>query len=475
MTAAADTVRVPGDTPWAIGIGIAFVLVNLALILAADPNAAYLHGADAESWLRPALGLLEHGYFVAPDDPGTLETFRQPLYPAFLALFYWIGGGGFVPLVVAQAALLFATGWLARSLTAELLPRWADLALALVVFNPSALGTAHLVQSDTLYAFLITAAFWAAIRYGLAPGWRVAALAGLLFGLSLLTRATGVYLLYVLPVALLLLGALAEGWGGWRRHLGHGVAATAIALAVALPWMAHNAAAGEGFQLSTARLRAAFLWDNLVYLEMYHADRPLAAAEDWGAERRADVLDALPEGTGVLARDQALVDDASWRYLGYPASAWAEAYGWAWAQFFAIPGVSNLLNILELNERTPFAVFQAGDADSYLDAGLRALAQAAPMATVLTVAGFAYVLALRGLGLAGLVVLVRRRHWAVLLTIVAVVAYFALVHLFVANSRYRLPIDPALILLALYGLDGLWRPRLRSAPRHSAQAPPEAS
>jgi len=396
-----------------------------------------------------------------------------PRYPAFLALFHWIGGGGFVPLVVAQAALLFATGWMARSLTAALLPRWADLALALVVFNPSALGTAHLVQSDTLYAFLVTGAFWAAIRYALAPNWRIAALAGLLFGLGLLTRATGVYLLYVLPVAVLLLGALAEGWSGWRRHLGHGIAATAIALALALPWMAHNAAAGEGFQLSTARLRAAFLWDNLVYLEMYHADRTLAQAEDWGAERRAEALAALPAGAGAMAQDQALVDDAARRYPTYPVSAWAEAYGWGWAQFFAIPGVSNLLNILELNERTPFAVFQAGDADSYLDAGLRALAQAAPMATVLTVAGFVYVLALRGLGLVGLAVLVRRRHWAVLLTVVAVVAYFALVHLFVANSRYRLPIDPALILLALYGLDGLWQARLRSGARIGAQAPRE--
>lgn len=35
------------------------------------------------------------------------------------------------------------------------------------------------------------------------------------------------------------------------------------------------------------------------------------------------------------------------------------------------------------------------------------------------------------------------------------ISYFALVHLFVAGSRYRLPIEPLPVLLAIYVLDAI--------------------
>jgi hypothetical protein len=47
-----------------------------------------------------------------------------------------------------------------------------------------------------------------------------------------------------------------------------------------------------------------------------------------------------------------------------------------------------------------------------------------------------------------------------LLSCAGLIIYFAIIHLFTGNSRYRLPVEPALILLALYGIDGL-RVRLR--------------
>ena len=79
---------------------------------------------------------------------------------------------------------------------------------------------------------------------------------------------------------------------------------------------------------------------------------------------------------------------------------------------------------------------------------------------MITVMALAFVIVLRALGLAGLVWMFMRRHYAVLLACAGMIAYFAVIHLFTGNSRYRLPVEPALILLALYGVDGL-RARLR--------------
>jgi hypothetical protein len=130
------------------------------------------------------------------------------------------------------------------------------------------------------------------------------------------------------------------------------------------------------------------------------------------------------------------------------------AFGWAWAQFYGLPGVSNFLNLFGLGEQTAFAVYQRQNYDNYLQAGIDALKNASPVFAILTASGFLFVLIVRILDLVGLVTIVRRRLWPVVLIIGAALAYFTLIHLFVANSRYRLPIEPLLFLLALYGLDG---------------------
>lgn len=436
-----------------------YVVVNLAILLLAVPRAAQTLGADASSWIEPARALLEHGAFVELDHPDRPITFRAPLYPLFLAGLLW-PGQGYLPLVLAQLALLFVTGLLVRWMVEPWLPGYGALALALVVFNPSALGTAHLVQSDTLYAFLMTAATAALLAFARAPGPWPALATGAAFALACLTRTTAQYLFYVFPLIFPILGWAAGHGRDWLRHLGAGAAALILAAAILAPWMAHNQAAGEGFALSTARLKSAFLWDNIAYLEKYHRGISLPAAERAAArERAAFAARQGPawQGLGERQRYERLLEHGAGVFFSYPPAAFARAYAWAWAQFFGIPGMSNLVNILGLSERSPFAVFRESGHDTYLAAGLEALRDASPLATVLTLLGFVFVLALRALGLVGLGVMVARRAWPPLLVAMGGIVYFALLHLFVANSRYRLPIEPLLILLALYGLDGLRR------------------
>ncbi|HJO89425.1 MAG TPA: hypothetical protein QF403_07245, partial [Alphaproteobacteria bacterium] len=98
--------------------------------------------------------------------------------------------------------------------------------------------------------------------------------------------------------------------------------------------------------------------------------------------------------------------------------------------------------------------------DSHLGSVIYALKRSSPAAVVVSVTALVFVIALRGLGLMGIVWMFMRRHYAVLLACVGLIAYFAVIHLFTGNSRYRLPVEPALIFLALYGVDGL-RTRLR--------------
>jgi hypothetical protein len=117
-----------------------------------------------------------------------------------------------------------------------------------------------------------------------------------------------------------------------------------------------------------------------------------------------------------------------------------------------------------------FARYRAQKYDNYVQAGLDAVKDASPAFTVLTAAGFIFVAIVRLLALVGLFIIVRRRVWPVLLIVAGGLGYFTLIHLFVANSRYRLPIEPLLFLLALYGLEG---GRRRSVTSADQQVPTE--
>jgi 4-amino-4-deoxy-L-arabinose transferase-like glycosyltransferase len=445
--------------PFAI-LGL-FVAVNATLAVFTVEGAALKFGGDASSWYEPALGLLKHGDFVVPDDPSRYLTARPPLYPMFAAGLLWLSGGAMWSVVIGQLTLLFATGWVSRTMTETCLPGYGDAMLALVIFNPNALGSAHLFQSDTLYAFLIAAVIAALFFYARAPAWRWAIACGMAFGLSLLTRNTGQFLLYVWPLAFLLLATLARGAVLWRSGLAMGAASLVVALLVTVPWQLHNQRAGEGLSLTTNYLKSYFLWDNISYLEKYDKNIGQSEAERAAEARRNAFAAEYGPGFDKLSdadRFAYLEKRGREQFFSYPPRAYVQAFGWAWVQYYGIPGVSNFMNLLGLGEETAFARYRNQRYDNYLQAGLDALRNASPAFVLLTAIGFLFVIVVRLLGLLGVVTLLRRRLWAILVIVGAGLGYFTLVHLFVANSRYRLPIEPLLFLLALYGLDG-WRRR----------------
>jgi hypothetical protein len=460
----ADLDRTPPARPKdraALFILIAFIGVNAVLAYFTVDGAALKFGGDATSWLEPTLGLLKHGDFVTPDDPSKLMTLRPPFFPIFAAAMLWLSGGAMWSVVAGQLVLLFATGWLSRTMTERFLPGYGDLMLALVVFNPNAVGSAHLFQSDTLYAFLITAVVCGLFFFAHSPKWSSAITAGAVFGFSLLGRTTGQFLLYVWPLAFLVLGVLANGRAFWGRALAMGAVSLVAALLVTTPWLLHNQRAGEGLSLTTNYLKSYFLWDNISYLEKYDKNVGQSEAERAAAARRDRfAAEYGPDFERLSNADRYAYLEKRGReqFFSYPPGAFVQAFGWAWLQFYGIPGVSNFMNLLGLGEETAFARYRNQHYDNYLQAGIDVLRNTSPFFPMLTAAGFLFVVVVRLLGLLGLVTILRRRLWSVLFIVAAGLGYFTLVHLFVANSRYRLPIEPLLFLLAIYGLDG-WRRR----------------
>jgi dolichyl-phosphate-mannose-protein mannosyltransferase len=219
-------------------IGAGAVLVRLAVI-AATPGYRPLH--DDASYVRVARTLLLLGRYPAHHVPGggwQVSAYRPPGWPAALwAVFSTVG----TDVVAARvlAAVLGAVAVVLMALLAEqLFGRGAGVATGVVgALSPLALAVDVSLESEALFMALVAGS--ACLALEARRSGRVAALAGagVVAGLSALTRTDG---LLVIPVVALL--ALAPG-----RHVARGAVVVAAALLVVAPWTVRNAEAVHEF------------------------------------------------------------------------------------------------------------------------------------------------------------------------------------------------------------------------------------
>ncbi len=165
------------------------------------------------------LGLDENGHFTYFAGRGYM--YRSGLHPDAVLL---LARYPFVLLFVLLAAVLYR--W-AREVHG---PRPALLSLALYVLSPTVLAHAGIAGNDFLlaatYVFTLFA-LWEATRRG---GWGRWLLVGLLWGATMLTKATGMVLWGVIPLLVLWAWWQARQ-GAWPRRfsLGKGLGALALA------------------------------------------------------------------------------------------------------------------------------------------------------------------------------------------------------------------------------------------------------
>lgn len=164
-----------------------------------------------------------------------------PGYEVLLGAIFAIAGPSQLAAKAAQVALSTVTVWLvyatARSQGG---PRAARIAGGICALYPTFVAYTHYLFSETLFLALFMGAVYALHRTpaGRTRGELVSA--GILFGLTALTRSVA---LYFLPL-----------WVAWeltrrRRNVTDAVAVLALALAVILPWTVRNAFKYRAFQL----------------------------------------------------------------------------------------------------------------------------------------------------------------------------------------------------------------------------------
>lgn len=186
--------------------GLRWYYVSHALVL--DP----IRG-DATQYYAYALNLSNHGIF-SKDLPGATfvhpDNYRDPGYPAFLALWMKLLGAGdawYAAVLLSQALLGALAVTFATQLGRYWLPLgWAAAAGVVMALWPHSITINGYVLSETLFGFLTVLGILGGARAFQLGSTRLAVMAGLTLGAAALTNAI------LLPFGILLAALLA-----WRR------------------------------------------------------------------------------------------------------------------------------------------------------------------------------------------------------------------------------------------------------------------
>lgn len=451
----------PRDGPRQMWLALVFIVVNLLLLLAAVPEATYSQGGDAALYVGPAQTLITHGVLgQSLDRPDLPLSFAPPLYSIVLAvpLFLLPWKAALLAIVVLQLAMLWYTAAATRLLLPDHLSGWRLLAQAFVALNPNALTTAHLVQSETLFTLLTVLALVALIRLACSGTFRLAAGMGILLALAALTRPVGLYAILAMPLAVPLLAWIQ---GGNARLIGRalvlGLAVSAFAIALVSPWIARNALLFDRPLFTTNT--GYYLSDQ--YVELLQVGRGYTTQQA-SQHRYADIDAALKaagiadlEALSAADRSRAVAEAVMPLILAQPVSAHAKALARSWASLYLSGGASNLKNYLGLAGETPVQFLRTHQWRGLGSAFVDFLRQGHATYLLLVVGTLAWAAALRVLGLLGAIALWRQNERALLLLIVGELLYFTASYLYLGQSRFRVPMEPGLMVLAAAGIAAL--------------------
>ncbi len=442
----------PGFLPWRtmFVIWVMAVVVRLANVAAMPLEPGLLLGEDAWLYWANALSLLEHGTFA-----DTASAGRMPGYFLLLAGLMDVFGPSLFAVLVVQALLDSVTCVLVGMIGARLSLSVGLVAGLLAAVWPNLVIMSASVLTDSFFMLPFTVMLYASVRFLESGSARWAAWAGLFLGFAVMVRAAAQYL----PLAMLLLivavPLLRER--DWRKGLFAGLFfLVALALPLA-PWLHRNVTQFDSLALTS---------QGGVHLLYWVIPGVLSRAQDIQLEQAVQELqeefqaETESQGLGtdrmnIFARDAVMKDFSLALLSEIPLRDILSS----WSSGMTINLISPAIGA---DPRVRTLSHPSFTGTSHLDLPSRItlyMQEASPTYLAVVAIGIAGAVFALLLQIYGFVLLARVSGWMAFLGIAGML-YFLLISGPITAPKYRLPLEPVLIILQAMALVELW-PRLR--------------
>ncbi len=388
---------------------------------------------DSEQYLDLARNLLRDGSYESMSNP-SLDLFRTPGYPAFLALILGITGDSLRAVVIIQFFLVVITAYLLYEIGRSIGKKKVGvLAGSMLLLSPNALFWSITIMTETLFsAGLILAFLWMAKSLnGTFPIWPT----GLLLGFLTLIRPIGIFMILIWVVCFAIFNLKRLGALGSLQKAAVFFLASILVL---IPWYIRNAEKHGMLTLSNV---------NRVTLYSYHLSLTLVEEKDISWDEAKAEIDTM--GGAMVAAPQII--------LHFPTSflqvqiqgivrtiLGTESETWIWLvseSHTTYLGESLLEPLLQFKfssviERLKNTIDEGHLSSILLDSW-----------------GFGFTLLLIGSSVIGTIRGLKRGDQnlqAFILLAVLTIAYMVLSPGAAGEARFRVPVEPLLALLAAF-------------------------
>lgn len=441
-------------------LGLLAFLVRIGRLFCADGIETLALVEDSETYLSMARLLVETGAFLVEPDPGITAPMseRMPGYLMLLATGKIVLGEMIWPTIIFQAILDSVTVMLIASIGACASTRIGLIAGILAALWPNLIIHSNQILTDTTYVFFIACFLFSTIKILERPEVGRMTICAASLSLATLVRAVSWPLLTMLPVIVFF--SLLFRNVGTKRALALSIIFLIVALIPLSPWLARNYAMFGSPQLTSQGGSYVSGWVVPEVLAYEHGTtRSLEAVS-----LRSNIEAAYLKETGRPLSTQSRITISNEYQRRAMDVFWQQstfAITYVWAKGMAINFLAPAILLDMEVRRTGHELEAKLSSENIVEASiikrleLRWSAAGIGYRTVLMIA-FAGTIFVSGLQLVGFCRSVK--IWPkVTLISVAFVLYFLLVTGPIISAKYRLPIEPILIVWAAIGVDACLR------------------
>lgn len=401
----------------------------------------------AREYATLSINLVEHHVFsLATTTPFTPDAWRTPGYPVFIAFFYALFGS-FFPVLVAQSLLLFLTVLLIYNMALKLMPSaWALALSVLYLLLPGTILSASVLLSESVFVFLLVLAIYLCFFSEWKRLYVRWALAGLLFATTVYVRPASQYILFfIIPAYLVLYTPRSEL--GRRHFVAAGLMAIVFVLSL-LPWCFRNQQQLDTFSFASTGAFVLFRQNATQFYEAYNDVQNLEAR--YALLDRAGIprgpVPTDPKYSATLQRVAVeVIAEHPFRYalfhlttfIPFFTSSSAHTY-WRFVQDMRpniiIPEEPSLIQAIHPFSLPLFLTVLKNHGWTLVENAFWGIV------TILMLASLWY-----------------SRNVRLTLLFFAITLYFAAVTGPIAHARYRVPVEPFILLSAFSGAAYLWQ------------------